>query len=176
MTEPVAKQLTYLPIARELVVERCAQHPFLLQTLCNRIYEHAAESGERTITPSTVASAMDEMVRDNEHFRTLWDYAQTHRRQLILTLCERLASNPDPVNLDLIHAQLDELRVRVERESQIGDDLEFLRELELIELDKNYRGGTYRIAVPLFGMWIQKSIDYDDTIGRAREEAESEYQ
>ena len=60
----------------------------------------------------------------------------------------------------------------VERDSQIGDDLTYLRELELIELDKSYRGGTYRIAVPLLGMWIQTSIDIDDATARAREEAQ----
>jgi len=46
-------------------------------------------------------------------------------------------------------AQLEAAGVHVDLESQIGDDLDYLRELELIELDKGYRGGTYRIAVPL---------------------------
>ena len=62
--------------------------------------------------------------------------------------------------------------MHVDLESQIGDDLDYLRELELIELDKGYRGGTYRIAVPLLGMWIRTSIDFDGTKVRAREEAE----
>jgi type I restriction enzyme M protein len=172
VTEPVAERLTYLPAARDRVVELCARQPFLVQSLCNRVFERAAEAGERAVTLAAVNEAAAEMVRENEHFRTLWDYAQTHRRRLLLALCERLVDGPDPVNLELLSARLEALGVRVERDSQIGDDLGYLRELELIELDKSYRGGTYRIAVPLLGMWIQASIDIDDATARAREEAQ----
>jgi hypothetical protein len=56
----------------------------------------------------------------------------------------------------------------------LGDDLDYLRELELVEFDKSYRGGTYRISIPLLGRWIHDSIDLDDARARAREEAEEE--
>ena len=29
------------------------------------------------------------------------------------------------------------------RGSEVGNDLDYLRELELVEFDKSYRGGTY---------------------------------
>ncbi|MCA9630364.1 MAG: ATP-binding protein, partial [Myxococcales bacterium] len=172
VTEPVTERLDYLPAARDRVVELCARQPFLIQSLCNRVFEKAAESGERTITVAAVNDAAGEMVLDNEHFRTLWEYAQTHRRRLILALCERLANEPDAVNLELLYAKLEGHGVRVARESHLGDDLEYLRELELVEFDKAYRGGTYRVAVPLLGMWIRMSIDLDDAVARAREEAQ----
>jgi type I restriction enzyme M protein len=171
VTEPVVDRLTYLPAARDLLVNLCARQPFLVQSLCNRVFERAAEARERTVTVAGVNEAATEMVSENEHFRTLWDYAQTHRRRLLLALIERLADGPDPVTLVLLSAQLESEGVRVDRESQIGDDLEYLRELELIEFDKSYRGGTYRVAVPLLGMWIRTSIDYGDAAARAREEA-----
>jgi type I restriction enzyme M protein len=171
VTEPVVDRLSYLPAARDRLVDLCAQQPFLVQSLCNRVFERAAEAKERTITLASVNEAATEMVRENEHFRTLWHYAQTHRRRLLLALCERLADGPDPVNLELFSTRLEAVGVHVDLDSQIGDDLEYLRELELIELDKSYRGGTYRIAVPLFGMWIRTSIDFDDAVARAREEA-----
>jgi type I restriction enzyme M protein len=172
VTEPVADRLSYLPAARNRVVELCARQPFLVQSLCNRIFEKAAESRDRTVTISTVDSAADEMVRDNEHFRTLWDYAQTHRRRLLLAMCDRLEGGPDPVNIGLFATQLEAAGVHVALDSQIGDDLEYLRELELIEFDKSYRHGTYRIAIPLLGTWIRTSIDYDSAVTRAREEAQ----
>jgi type I restriction enzyme M protein len=171
VTEPVVDRLSYLPAARDRLVELCARQPFLVQSLCNRVFESAAETNERTITLVAVNEAAGEMVLDNEHFRTLWDYAQTHRRRLLLALCERLADGPDPVNLELFSTRLEASGVHVDRDSQIGDDLEYLRELELIELDRSYRTGTYRIAVPLLGMWIRTSIDFDDAVARAREEA-----
>ncbi|BDU78151.1 type I restriction-modification system methyltransferase subunit [Mesoterricola sediminis] len=170
--EPVVDRLSYLPAARDLLVDLCARQPFLVQSLCNRVFERAAKTKERIITLAAVNEAAAEMVRDNEHFRTLWGYAQTHRRRLLLVLCDRLADGPDPINLALFSAQLEALGVHVDLDSQIGDDLEYLRELELIEFDKAYRGGTYRIAVPLLGMWIRTSIDFDDAVARAREEAE----
>ena len=172
VTEPVAGRLSYLPAARDRLSELCARHPFLIQSLCNRVFEQAAESDERTITVDAVNVAASEMVRDNEHFRTLWDYAETHRRRLLLTLCESLANEPDAINLELLDSKIEGHGVHVARQSYLGDDLDYLRELELVEFDKSYRGGTYRIAVPLLGMWIQTSIDFDDAVARAREEAE----
>jgi type I restriction enzyme M protein len=171
VTEPVAGRLNYLPQARDLVITLCAEQPFLVQSLCNRIFERAASSGERTITVVAVEEAAVEMVRDNEHFRTLWDYAQTYRRRLLLALCERLAEGPDAIALDFLSVQIEAVGVHVPRQTLLGDDLEYLRELELIEFDKGYRGGTYRIAVPLLGLWNRTSIDFDDIVARAKEEA-----
>jgi hypothetical protein len=102
---------------------------------------------------------------------SVWGYAETHRRRLLLALCERLAEGPDAVTLDFLSASVEAAGVHVPRQTLLGDDLEYLRELELIEFDKGYRGGTYRIAVPLLGRWIRTSIDFDDTVARAREEA-----
>lgn len=172
VSEPVSSRLQYLPAARKRLVDLCARQPFLIQSLCNRVFERAAESGDRTVTVAGVEEASTEMVRDNEHFRTLWGYAQTHRRRLLLALCERLAGEPDAVNLELLSTKLENLGVQVSRETELGDDLEYLRELELVELDMSYRGGTYRVAVPLLGKWIRTSIDFDDAVARARDEAQ----
>src|SRR6185295_15658237 len=76
VSEPVVDRLTYLPAARDRLVELCARQPFLVQSLCNRVFERAAEEKRRTITLGAVNEAAAEMVRENEHFRTLWDYAQ----------------------------------------------------------------------------------------------------
>jgi len=172
VTEPVADRLHYLPNARARLVELCASQPFLVQSLANRVFEWAAESGERTITTGVVDENAAVMVQDNEHFQTLWDSARTARRRLVLALCQRLTAGPDAVSLDLLLGRLAAYGVRVPRPSLLGDDVEHLRELEIIDLDKSYRGGTYRITVPLLGMWIAASVDFDDVVTRAREEAE----
>ena len=46
-----------------------------------------------------------------------------------------------------------------------------LRELELLDFDESYRGGTYRLAVPLLAEWLKMNVDFDDLVVRAREEA-----
>lgn len=175
VTEPVAGRLNYLPQARDHVVALCSAQPFLVQSLCNRIFERAASTGERAITVAAVDAAAAEMVSENEHFRTLWDYARTYRRRMLLVLCERHAEGPDAITLDFLSAQIEAAGVHIPRQTQLGDDLDYLRELELVEFDKSYRGGSYRIAVPLLGLWIRTSIDFDDAAARAREEALEEH-
>ena len=170
VTEPVEGRLDYLPQARNGVVELCARHPFLIQSLCNRVFEQAASGGESTITLDTVEQAATEMVRDNEHFRTLWDYAGSARRRLLLALCDRFSEGPDSVNLDFLEMKLRENGVFLHRASELADDIAELRELELLDFDGSYRGGTYRLSVPLMANWLQMSAEFGDLVVRARQE------
>ena len=170
VTRPVEGMLDYLPQACERVVELCARQPFLVQSLCNRVFEQAAAGNGRTVTLEIVEGAATEMVRDNEHFRTLWGYAGTERRRLLLMLCERLSEGPDAVNLDLFQAELEEHKVPVSRRD-LTSDIEDLRELELIELDNSHRRGSYRLAVPLMARWLQLNVDFEEAVVQAQHEA-----
>ena len=173
VTEPVSGRLGYLPQARDRLVELCARHPFLVQSLCNRVFEQAASGGDRTITVAAVEDAATEMVRDNEHFHTLWGYAGTARRRLLLALCDRLAKGPDAVNLDLFGVKLQEHGVPLRRDSELDGDVEELRELELLDFDGSYRGGTYRLSVPLMARWLRMNEDFKALVVRAKQEAEA---
>ena len=171
VTEPVEGRLAYLPQARDRLVELCACHPFLVQSLCNRVFEQAAAKDMSTVTVDAVQQAATEMVRDNEHFRTLWDYTGSARRGLLLALCDRLQDGPDAVNLDLFEVELRKLGVPLRRVRELADDVMELRELELLDFDDSYRRGTYRLAVPLMAHWLRMNVDFDDLVVRAREEA-----
>ena len=171
VTEPVARRIRYLPQARDRLVALCARHPFLIQSLCSRVFDQAAAGSERTITGVLVDRAATEMVRDNEHFRTLWGYAGSERRRLILALSDRMADAPDAFNRDLIGMKCEEYRVPVRDDEALADDITELRELELLEIDQSYRGGTYRLAIPLMAKWLRMNVVFDDLVGRARQEA-----
>ena len=173
VTKPVEGRLGYLPQACNRLVELCACHPFLVQSLCSRVFERAASGGDRTITVGAVEEAATEMVRDNEHFRTLWDYAGTARRRLLLALCDHLAKGPDAVNLDLLGMKLQEHGVPLRRDSELDGDVAELRELELLDFDDSYRGGTYRLSVPLMAKWLRMNEDFKALVVRARQEAEA---
>ena len=173
VTQPVEGRLTYVPEARDRVVELGARHPFLIQSLCNRIFECAALSDERTVTVGAVNTAAQEMVNDNEHFRTLWDYAETERRRFVLALCQQLEGEPDPITLGLLETKFEECGIVLPRGDRLGDDLEFLRELELLELQETARGSAYMLAVPLMADWIRRNIDFEDQ--RRLAAGESEY-
>ena len=171
VTEPVEGRLAYLPQARDRLVKLCACHPFLVQSMCNRVFEQAAATGASTVTVDAVQQAATEMVRDNEHFRTLWDYTGSARRGLLLALSDRLQDKPDAVNLDLFELELRKRGVPLRRVRDLSDDVAELRELELLDFDESYRRGTYRLAVPLMAQWLQMNVDFDDLVVRAREEA-----
>ena len=171
VTEPVAGRLEYLPHARDRVVELTSRHPFLVQSLCNQVFDRAVMTGSRTITPDDVEEAATDMVRDNEHFRTLWGYAGTERRRLLLALCDQLAKGPDEVNLDLLELKLDQLGVPVHRRRELPDDIAELRDLELIDFVGSPRGGAYRLLLPLMAKWLQTNVDFQDVVLRAQQEA-----
>ena len=172
VTEPVAGLLRYLPQARDRLVELCACHPFLVQSICNRVFEQAATGGAHTITLDIVEQAAAEMVRDNEHFQTLWGYAGSERRRLVLALCDRLAAGADAVNVHLLRREFLEHGVRIRRDTDLADDVAELRELELVDFDESYRNGTYRLSTPLMATWLRKNVDFDDLVVRARQEAQ----
>ena len=151
-------------------MELCAGHPFLIQSLCNRVFAQAAATGAPTVTVDSVQQAATEMVRDNEHFHTLWDYTGSARRRLLLALCDRLQDEPDAVDLELFEVELRERGVPLIRVRDLADDVTELRELELLDFDESYRGGTYRLAVPLMAEWLKVNVDFDLVV-RAREEA-----
>lgn len=174
VTEPVEGRLLYLTEARDRIVELCARQPFLVQSLCNHVFENAARTGDRTITPSHIEKAIEEMAGDNEHFQTLWGYAGKERRRVILALCEQLAEGDDPVNLELLEVKFEELGIPIPRRVGLGADLEFLRELELIELDSSDRQGAYTLAIPLMAEWIRRNVDFADLQRKAVKEAEEE--
>ena len=168
VAKPVEGKLRYLPSACDRLVELCSCHPFLVQLLSSRVFDLAAAGEDRTIDKGVVDRAATDMVGDNEHFQTLWGYARTERRRLLLMLCARLAEGPDPVNLDLLGMTLEECGVEIRGSTALVDDIAELRELELLDFDDSYRGGTYRIAVPLMAMWLQQNVALDELVARAR--------
>ena len=168
VVEPVEGKLRYLPHACDTLVELCSCHPYLVQLLSSGVFDRVAAGEDRTITKDVVERAATDMAGDNGHFRTLWGYAGTERRRLVLMLCARLAEGRDPVNLDLLGMALEERGVEIRGSTDLADDIAELRELELLDFDDSYRGGTYRISVPLMAKWLQQNVDMDELVARAR--------
>ena len=174
VTEPVAGQLDYAAQARDHLVDLCACHPFLVQSLCSRVFDQAATGSERTINLDMVERAASEMVQDNEHFQTLWEYAGSERRRLILALCASLTHGARTVSLRQLKTKLQENGVATPGENDLADDITELRELEMLDFDESSDGGTYRLSVPLMAMWMEINVDFHDLLSRALREAESQ--
>lgn len=175
ITEPVRNRLTYAREAVNRAIYLTARQPYILQCLCNRIFDMAAQLKTRAVTLDLVNKAAEALIVDNEHFATLWGYAETHRRRLILMLIHREGAGPDPLRLGVIQERLFSYGIEVDDESLIAD-IEFLQELELIELMKDTSEGHYVLSIPLMGFWIDKQQDFAVVVSKARSETEDHHE
>ncbi|REJ90690.1 MAG: hypothetical protein DWQ35_15940 [Planctomycetota bacterium] len=171
VTEPVAGRLSFSKSAVSRAYELTAGQPYLLQCLCNRVFDIAARTGVRSITVDHVNDAADALVEDNEHFASLWDYTEFDRRRFLLYLLHREENGPDPMRLGVIEAKLEEAGVELREEIVIAD-LEYLRELELVDLHGESSGAWYSLTIPMMGQWLDSQQDYEVLRSRARAEAE----
>jgi type I restriction enzyme M protein len=179
VTEPVRNKLTYSNEAIERIVELTARQPYLMQCLCNGVFDYAVRTKSHSITLGIVNDAANSLVRDNEHFASLWDYAGAgaetgrRRRQLILLLCAQSAKQGTAVSFGILQEQLAQIGVDVDDEALVAD-LAYLRELELVDLLGEIGDGHYRLAIPLMADWIEQQQDANVVSIRARTEAEEE--
>lgn len=174
VVEPVKGLLTFSDAAVTAAVWLVARQPFLLQCLCSRIFELAANLGQSSVTVDVVEKAADTLIVDNEHFASLWDYSKSDRRRLILAICQRDAEGPDVLRLGVLEERLVRLGVSV-TEAELTADLEFLRELEVLDKAEESAGGAYHLAIPLMGMWIERQQDFDVLVSRARIDSEDNH-
>jgi type I restriction enzyme M protein len=172
VTEPVRNRLVYVDEARDHLIALCARHPFLLQSLCNYVFEAAARENVRTITVPFLEAAAIALIRDNEHFHTLWNYAGSERRRFILGLIERHPPDAEPISFDHIAASLEEAGIQLPRKERLGDDIDWLCDLELVSREAGDSFSYYQLAVPLFGKWIRACIDFEDLTRRAVKESQ----
>lgn len=159
VTQPVAGSLIYASSAADRLITLCARQPYLIQALCHRVFEKCMDAGERSVTVSTVDAAATEMVEDNENFRTLWDYIETDRQRYITCLVNNLQDGPDRLTRDFLSTRLEEEGIYYDNPVRLGDDLEVLRELEVLRLERHPLNSSYNLEVPLFSLWLDKNID-----------------
>ena len=75
------------------------------------------------------------------------------------------------MKLGVIETKLEEAGIELD-EFVLTEDLDVLRELELIDINGESSEAHYTLSIPLMGQWIASQRDYEDYRGRARAEAE----
>lgn len=175
ITEPVRDKLTYSPEAVKRAIYSTARQPYLLQLLCNRVFDLFREFDSRTVTLDLVKEAEHRLVQDDVHFTSLWDYVGSDRRRFILALCHgnSLSDTPYPFNFQFIFEQLLAYEIDVNEDS-LESDLAELRELELIQLDERPNSSQYLMGIPLLGAWIDRQQDLSLLERKARTETEEQ--
>ena len=180
VTEPVRDRLTFSDEAIEQIIALTARQPYLIQCLCNRIFDFASQAKTRSVTLAVVEDAATALVRDNEHFASLWDYAARGpktggcRRQLILLQCALAFKRSQHLGFGTLREQLAQVGAEAES-ADLDADLAYLRELDLVELSGEIGDGQYGLAIPLMAQWIEQQQDADVVTSRARAEAEEEH-
>ncbi|MBX3368594.1 MAG: N-6 DNA methylase [Phycisphaeraceae bacterium] len=169
--EPVKGRVRFTAGARDMVVSECACQPFLIQSVCSELFDSLAAEGGRLVDEKLARRVLDQVAERSEHFSTLWDAAGTERRRLLIALCESLAQGPDPVTLELLEAKLAEQRIPLPKSDSLGEDLDVLRQLEVVSLNRTTQGSVYRLLVPLMAAWVRNNVDVADQMRRASREA-----
>ncbi len=178
--EPVRGSLTFSDEAVDQIIKVTARQPYLIQCLCNRIFDFASQAKTRSITLAVMEDAATALVRDNEHFASLWDYAAQGpktgacRRQLILLQCALALKRGAHLSFGTLHEQLAQLGAEAE-DADLDADLAYLRELDLVEFSGEIGDGQYGLAIPLMARWIEQQQDANVVASRARTEAEEEH-
>ena len=146
-----------------------AGQPYLLQCLCNRIFDVAARTGVRSITVDHVREASWALVADNEHFASLWT---TPGRIAVgsSSLLPARHNGLDQLSLGVIQ-QKPPLRGEVHEEALISD-LESLLELEIVDLHGGAGGIFLRPHDPHDGGLDRAATGLRGLRGKARAEAE----
>jgi type I restriction enzyme M protein len=176
----VRDRLTFSDEAVEQIIKLAARQPYLIQCLCNRIFDFASQAKTRSVTLAVVEDAATALVRDNEHFASLWDYAARGpktggcRRQLILLQCALAFKRGAHLSFGTLREQLAQVGAEAE-EADLDADLAYLRELDLVEFSGEIGDGQYGLAIPLMAQLIEQQQDADVVTSRARAEAEEEH-
>lgn len=171
ITEPVKKFYSFSKQAVDQCFELTAGQPYLLQCLCERIFDSAVTSGLKSVSVDHVDRAVQALVKDNEHFASLWDYTEFDRRRFLLCLLWKERDADVPMKLGVIEAKLEEAGVELREELLIAD-LEELIELELVDRNGESSSAHYSLSIPMMGQWIDSQQDFDVLRSRARSEAE----
>ncbi len=171
VTEPVKGRLTYSRESLERVISITNHHPYLLQCLCNRIFDMAAQLKIRSVTLDIVEQASNLLADNNEHFASLWDYAGSDRRRFILGITHKEEADSNFLPFGTLKERLSSYGIDLNDENLIAD-IQFLRELELVDLKGEIGSGYYVLAIPLMGRWIDRQHDFEVLMKKAQMETE----
>ncbi|MGK0269556.1 MAG: type I restriction enzyme M protein [Cocleimonas sp.] len=175
--EPSKGQLNFTAESVDLIVEQTGKYPFLIQCLCNKIYDNAAKSNLRQIDTKFASKAISEFIKDNEHFMYFWNLTGMApgdtRSQLILFIFAREEKDGNRLTSGELLEALIESGVDLS-EKLFEQFINYLMELELIERRGERGEQVYSLTTPLLSKWLLESQDYERVLASARQEFEKD--
>lgn len=176
VVEPVKEYIAYSGEAVELILGLTARQPYLIQKICNRIFDYAVRNAAHSIKTYDVNLITDELIVADEHFASLWDYARLgpanggYRRQALLCVLSSNFDNKPLCTFGMLQEYLVQSGVDV-KDEELEADIAYLRELELVNFfGEDGTGGYYAIEVPLMAKWITYHQDSEVVLKNALNE------
>lgn len=166
VVEPVHNRLVYSGEAVDELIRLTSGQPYLLQCLCNKVFALAAELKTRSIHIDLVRQVADLLISENNYLGSLWEFAGTPRRRLLLALAQQNSAHEEDFRFLVIRERLLALGMEIENET-LESDLTRLDELELIRLHGESKGGYYSLTIPLLGTWIERQQDFTVVVKKA---------
>lgn len=148
--------LIYSSEAVDRIIQLCACQPFLIQSLCYRIFEECAQHKTQSVTVTIVDSAVEELLVDNEHFAALWQFISNDKRRYLAYIVAN-ASPADVVTSSFLAQRLEEDGIS---SNTLDEDLSELRELDVLGMHDYDQGNNYYIGIPLLALWVRKHKDF----------------
>lgn len=129
------------------IIRETGCHPFLIQAVCSTLINRLNSEKRIHAEMQDVTIAVDRVVEKwwPTYFRELWGRS-TPEQQKCLALLKRVGE----ADISLIEQQSN-LDTRTVRRT-----MQMLHRRDLVQHDQD---GTYRIAVPIFGEWVERSLD-----------------
>lgn len=164
VVEPVKEYVAYSGEAVELILGLTARQPYLIQKICNRIFDYAVRNAAHSIKTYDVNIITDELIVADEHFASLWDYARLgpangrYRRQALLCVLSSNFDNKPLCTFGMLQEYLLQNGINV-KDDELEADIAYLRELELVNFCGEDGTGYYTIEVPLMAKWISYHQD-----------------
>ena len=160
ITTPVAGKVIYDSDAIERLSELTACQPYLVQSLCNYIFNYLAENKLNKVTYRIANTCANQFSFNFEHFASLWGYSKTDVNRYILAKLAKPSDESYYLTFELLSETLLQEGINLNKD-QLGSSLDFLRELELIKFENIADEGRYSLEVPLMGMWIEHQKDIE---------------
>lgn len=168
VTKPLQSFVQFTPEAVAYIVELAACQPYFIQMIAHTLVSDLQQKQDTSliipvrieaIVPSAIEAA-------SEHLQYMVNHAKLARQKTILAYIAKQQNIDTPVTHQDLTNFLS-IQGIASSASLLAQDLELLRENDLIVMVRGGPQSLYRIPIELLRYWIQDHIDLDDVVARA---------
>ena len=169
ITEPLQEYFSYSKSAIDLICEKTACRPFLIQNFCTQIFNYVRSSKKRWIEREDCEKVLPKVIGMlDSFFDSLWkEFREPRTRFVVCQSVAAIIEDSDIVTFEYVREKLDENSIPYTAD-ELEEDLRFLKDLEVFTSSDQLYDTRYNLALPLFGTWVSNEKDLDEIITTAK--------